>query len=147
VTLTYDMEKDQVSLSEPVPPPPAVADTGAADPAGSAGRETSAPDAAGADTASAKRAALPGEMVVLSNDSLPAGIRIDAIYWGESGVTHMQSQAVDFRPSGAVGEHMVVLKESSGGTISVFVPALSGSAFVVDKGLTYGQVRASRRLK
>lgn len=80
-------------------------------------------------------------------ERLPEGITISKIYYSESGVAVDGSIAADFRPSGAVGEHMVVLEETPGGTISVYVPALSGAAFVVEKGVSYEQVRSRRRLE
>ena len=76
---------------------------------------------------------------------LPKNVEIAHVYYSDTGQASFGVIAADFRASGAVGEHMVVLKDASGATRSVFVPALSGAAFVTEKGVSYAQVRARRR--
>jgi prepilin-type N-terminal cleavage/methylation domain-containing protein len=129
VTLTYDLDKQVITVT--APPLPVV--------------ET---DENGDEVEPRHVAAvMPEEPEVLFSETLPDGVQMKTVYYSESRIAYGGAVGADFRPSGAVGEHMVVLKEASGGTMSVYVPALSGSAFVVDNGVTYGQVRASRRLK
>ncbi|MHC4713998.1 MAG: pilus assembly FimT family protein [Planctomycetota bacterium] len=74
-------------------------------------------------------------------------IRIRAVHYGENGIVQGGAVTASFKPGGAVGEHMVVLESESGSTIGVFVPALTGMAFLVDDGSTYEQIRAERRLR
>jgi len=129
VTLTYDLDKQVITITA-MPLPPVETDENG-------------------DTIEAQpvAAALPEEPETLFSETLPEGVQMKALYYSESRIAYSGSVGADFRPSGAVGEHMVLLKENSGGTMSVYVPALSGSAFVVDNGVTYVQMRASRRLK
>jgi prepilin-type N-terminal cleavage/methylation domain-containing protein len=74
-------------------------------------------------------------------------IRIRAVHYGESGIVQGGAVTASFKPGGAVGEHMVVLESESGSTMAVFVPALTGMAFLVDDGSSYAQIRAERRLR
>ncbi len=81
--------------------------------------------------------------VILSR-RLAEGIRILEVRYGESAVASRGRVTVSFTPSGSVGEHMVTLASDSA-TAAVYVPALTGNAFVVEDGETYGSVRAARR--
>ena len=77
---------------------------------------------------------------------MPEGTKIARVYYGQTGIATSGTTAAAFKPSGAVGEHMVVIENEQGDTLSVFVPALTGAATVVEEGASYGEVRSSRRL-
>ena len=75
------------------------------------------------------------------------GIRIKQVHYGESKVAANGTTTATFRASGAVGEHMVVLENEDRGTVSIFVPALTGAAFVAGEGSSYAEIRSGRRLQ
>jgi len=84
------------------------------------------------------------EPEVIMSRKLPEGVRLSEVYYGENGVASSGKVEASFTPSGSVGEHMVVLVSDSG-TASVFVPALTGDAFVTEKGASYAEIRSRRR--
>jgi len=83
---------------------------------------------------------------VLIGRRLPEGVAMTAVYYGDSAIALTGRTTATFRPTGAVGEHMIVLENRDGNTLSIFVPALTGAPFVVEKGLTYAELRANRRI-
>lgn len=87
------------------------------------------------------------EPEVLLSGALPRGIRIAAVHYSEDGLAEDGIVTCSMRPSGAVGEHMVVLEDDSGAVAGVFVPALTGAAFLVEDGSTYAGIRETRRLE
>jgi Tfp pilus assembly protein FimT len=87
------------------------------------------------------------EPVVLLTSKLPEGVTIARIYHGINLADTNGVTTTIFRPSGTVAEHMVVLEDANKRTISIFVPALTGAAFVVEGELPYAEVRSSRRLR
>jgi prepilin-type N-terminal cleavage/methylation domain-containing protein len=119
VFVVYDIEKGRVALSEPAPPP----------------AEGEPPRPAGE------------EYEVVVDEALPEGVKISTIRHGKDGTFMFGSVAADIRPSGAVGEHMVMLEDASGERGGVFVPALVGAAFAVDGTASYEELRAYRRLR
>ena len=88
-----------------------------------------------------------GEPEVLMRRAMPQGVKIARVYYAESMMAQSGGAVATFRPSGTVGEHMVELENTDGDRMSIFVPAMSGSPFVVEEGYTYAQVRAERRYK
>ena len=86
------------------------------------------------------------EPVVLLTAKLPDGVTISRVYQGVNHVGNSGVTIAAFKSSGSGGEHMVVLENANKDTISIFVPALSGAAFVVEGELSYAEVRSSRRL-
>ncbi len=125
VSLTYDLDHATVTLTAPPPPPP---------------------EAQAGEAPPAYTEAQPEPDVTAAYD-LPAGVRIAGVYYGENGVVLSGTVIADFRPNGAVGEHMVILEESGGDRTAVFVPALVGTAFVVQDGTTYDAIRSARRAR
>jgi Tfp pilus assembly protein FimT len=87
------------------------------------------------------------ETVTLLSGGMPKGIKIAEVHYSESGLAYTGQTTATFRPSGAVGEHMVVLEGDDKSRIAVFVPALTGGAFIVEGDASYAQLRAERRLK
>jgi prepilin-type N-terminal cleavage/methylation domain-containing protein len=87
------------------------------------------------------------EPEVIFSGSLPEDIKVRAVYYSESGQASSGTVAASFRPSGAVGEHMVVLESESAGALAVYVPALLGTPFLVEDDSSYAQIRAQRRLQ
>lgn len=119
VYVVYDIDKGLISLSEPAPPP----------------AEGEPPRPRGQ------------EFDVVMEDKLPEGVKIANLRYGKDGMAMFGAYSVDIRPSGAVGEHMVMLEDASGAKGGVFVPALIGAAFAVEDTASYEQLRAYRRLK
>jgi len=90
--------------------------------------------------------ALPApKTVTMASGTLPEGVKIARVYYSESGVASDGIAAPTFRPSGAVSEHMVVLENAEKSALAVYVPALTGSAFVVTGDASYAEIRAHRR--
>jgi prepilin-type N-terminal cleavage/methylation domain-containing protein len=88
-----------------------------------------------------------GEPNAFLSRRMPEGVKLAHVYYAESRVSFNGSTIFTLRPSGAVSEHMVELADTEGDTVSVYVPALTGSPFVVQGGIPYEVVRAGRRLK
>ena len=87
------------------------------------------------------------EPEVIFSGSLPEDVRIRAVHYSENGQASSGTATASFRPSGAVGEHMVVLESESAGALAVYVPALVGTPFLVEDDSSYAQIRAQRRLQ
>ena len=82
---------------------------------------------------------------VLMTRVMPRGAKISEVHYAETRLAVSGTTTATFRSSGAVGEHMVVLANEDGDTMAIFVPALTGAAFVVEGGQSYAQVRSQRR--
>ena len=89
---------------------------------------------------------IPDEPEVILYHKLPEGLEIAEVRYGESGVASTGKVSASFGPSGSVGEHMVVVYDA-GSRTAVFVPALTGSAFLVEDDASYVEIRSRRRQK
>jgi len=86
------------------------------------------------------------ELEVLLSGELPEGVRFERLRYGESGYDTSGRVRASVRPSGAAGEHMVVLAGEETSARAVYVPALTGAAFVVSEGIDYESIRSARRM-
>lgn len=88
---------------------------------------------------------IPDEPEVIFSRKLAEGLNIAEVRYGESGIASTGKVAASFAPSGSVGEHMVLIVSDSGFRAAVFVPALTGSAFLVEDDASYAEIRSRRR--
>jgi hypothetical protein len=77
---------------------------------------------------------------------LPEGVAFRRVDYGDEGSETRGVAIATFRSTGAVGEHMVTL-EMGRETRAVYVPALTGAAFVVADGGTYDEIHNAHRLE
>lgn len=87
------------------------------------------------------------EPKVILSGHLGKGISIRSLQYGDNSEAVGSTATVSFLPSGAVGEHMVTLESDWGQAIAIYVPALTGAAFVVEDSSSYEAIRSSRRLQ
>lgn len=133
VFLDYDLETNSYSVSA-VPEPPEEGDRD------DGFDEEEAPD----------QAPLWGEDLepeVILSGHLGKGISIRSLRYGDNSEATGSTTTVSFLPSGAVGEHMVILESDWGATLAVYVPALTGAPFIVEGSSSYEEIRSARRLQ